>query len=185
MNKFAAALGAALLAFGLGAPAADAAAPAATASASCAVHWGSLPKSIPTLSQATVQNVRAGRHGCFDRLVIDLHGKVAGYNVRYVDQVLEQGSGRPVPLRGGAFLEVTVTSPAYDASGHPTYVPANPSEVVNVGGFVTFREVAWAGSFEGYTSLGLGVRARLPFRVFILGGRDGGSRLVVDVAHRW
>ena len=48
-----------------------------------------------------------------------------------------------------------------------------------------FRQVAWAGSFEGYSSLGLGVRARLPFRVFALDGPDAGSRLVVDVAHFW
>jgi hypothetical protein len=188
MNKTIAALGAALISLCLGLPAADAAsaaAPAAAASSSCGTHWGSLDKSVQTMSAATVENVRAGRHGCFDRLVIDLQGKAAGYNVRYVDQVTQQGSGAAVPLRGGAFLQVTVTAPAYDSSGHPTYVPANPAEVVNVAGFSTFRQVAWAGTFEGYTSLGVGVRARLPFRVFILGGPDGGSRLVVDVAHRW
>jgi hypothetical protein len=187
MNKTIAALGAALISLCLGLPAADAASAAAPAAAasSCGTHWGSLDKSVQTMSAATVENVRAGRHGCFDRLVIDLQGKVAGYNVRYVDQVTQQGSGAAVPLRGGAFLQVTVTAPAYDSSGHPTYVLTNPAEVVNVAGFSTFRQVAWAGTFEGYTSLGVGVRARLPFRVFILGGPDGGSRLVVDVAHRW
>jgi hypothetical protein len=45
--------------------------------------------------------------------------------------------------------------------------------------------VGWAGSFEGQTTLGLGVRARLPFRAFVLPGPGSGSRLVVDVAHRW
>ncbi|BAS14136.1 conserved hypothetical protein [Arthrobacter sp. Hiyo8] len=45
--------------------------------------------------------------------------------------------------------------------------------------------MAFAGSFEGYTSLGLGVRARLPFRVFTLAGPGTGSRLVIDVAHMW
>ena len=40
-----------------------------------------------------------------------------------------------------------------------------------------------AGSFEGQTTIGLGVRARLPFRVFVLAGPGSGSRLVVDVAH--
>jgi hypothetical protein len=52
--------------------------------------------------------------------------------------------------------------------------------LVNVTGFSTFRQVAWAGSFEGQTTVGLGVRARLPFRVFTLPGR-----VVVDVAHVW
>nr|WP_280956330.1 hypothetical protein [Cellulomonas flavigena] len=32
---------------------------------------------------------------------------------------------------------------------------------------------------------GLGVRARLPFRAFVLAGPGSGSRLVVDVAHQW
>ena len=45
--------------------------------------------------------------------------------------------------------------------------------------------MTWAGSFEGRTSLGLGVRARLPFRVFSLAGPGDGSRVVIDVAHRW
>jgi hypothetical protein len=33
--------------------------------------------------------------------------------------------------------------------------------------------------------VGLGVRARLPFRVFKLDGPGEGSRLVIDVAHQW
>ena len=37
-------------------------------------------------------------------------------------------------------------------------------------GYSTFRQVAWAGTFEGQTTLALGVRARLPFRVFTLNG---------------
>ena len=47
-------------------------------------------------------------------------------------------------------------------------------------GYRTFRQVAWADSRRHYTYFGLGVRARLPFRVFTLPGR-----LVIDVAHRW
>ncbi|HET6919349.1 MAG TPA: hypothetical protein VFI46_07775 [Jiangellaceae bacterium] len=38
---------------------------------------------------------------------------------------------------------------------------------------------------EGQTTLGLGVRARLPFRVFVLSGPADGSRVVIDVAPRW
>jgi hypothetical protein len=40
-----------------------------------------------------------------------------------------------------------------------------------------------AGSFDGQTTYGLGVRARFPFRVFTIAGRHG--RIVIDVAHRW
>ena len=41
-----------------------------------------------------------------------------------------------------------------------------------------------AGSFEGQTTFGVGVRTRLPFRVFALSGATG-TKLVIDVAHRW
>jgi hypothetical protein len=54
-----------------------------------------------------------------------------------------------------------------------------------VTGYRTFRQVAFLGTFEGYTTIGLGVRARLPFRVQVLAGPGAGSRLVIDVGHRW
>ena len=156
---------------------------------SCGVTWGSLPKTDADMSSATVTNVRAGRHECFDRLVIDLSGRLAGYHVQYVDAVVQDGSGLPVPLAGGAYLSVTATAPAHDENYRPTYTPADRANLVDVTCFSTFRQVAWAGTFEGRTTIGLGVRARLPFRAFILeggpGGGSGGSRLIVDVAHRW
>ncbi|HEY8820344.1 MAG TPA: hypothetical protein VIM49_00085 [Dermatophilaceae bacterium] len=52
-------------------------------------------------------------------------------------------------------------------------------------GFSTFRQIASGGSFEGYTTIGLGVRARLPMRAFVLAGPGTGSRVVIDVAHHW
>jgi hypothetical protein len=160
--------------------------PASATTSYCGLVWGSKAKAVETLSAASVTNVRTGRHYCFDRLVIDLKGHVDGYNVRYVGQVTQDGSGNPVPLRGQASLQVTVTAPSYDIEkGTPTYTPANQAELSNVAGYQTFRQVAWAGSFEGYTTLGLGVRARLPFRVLTLDGPGSGSRLVVDVAHFW
>ncbi|MFH5823961.1 hypothetical protein [Georgenia sp. AZ-5] len=158
---------------------------AAQAQPYCGIRWGSLAKVDQDYSSAQLVNVRAGRHTCFDRLVLDVRGDVTGYNVRYVTQVTEDGSGRAVPLRGGARLAVIAHVPAYDDNGNATYSPGNPRELVNVSGFRTFRQVAWAGSFEGQSTVGLGVRARLPFRVFILDGPGQNSRLVVDVAHRW
>ena len=157
----------------------------ASAAPYCGLVWGSLAKTDPAMSQAKVTNVRTGQHYCFDRLVVDLNGPVGGYTVRYVPQVTQDGSGLPVPLRGLAFLQITVNAPAYDDNGNATYNPANPNELTDVNGYQTFRQVAWAGSFEGYSSLGLGVRARLPFRVFTLAGPETGSRLVIDVAHFW
>lgn len=152
----------------------------------CGITWGSLDKSAGTLSDDPLLDVRGGRHSCYDRLVMDFDGSAAGYTVRYVTAVPAQGTGNAIPLRGGAFLEIALQAPAYDpTTGTPTYTPADPKELVNVSGWRTFRQVSYGGSFEGYTSIGLGVRARLPFRVFTLAGPGAGSRLVIDVAHQW
>jgi hypothetical protein len=151
----------------------------------CGITWGSLAKSRATLVQGPITNVRSGRHGCFDRLVVDLKGGAPGYTVRYVNTFTGQASGLPIALRGGAKIAVTVNAPAYTSTGAASYVPKSRSNVVDVSGYSTFRQVAWDSSFEGYTSIGLGVRARLPMRVFTLAGPGSDSRLVIDVAHRW
>ncbi|MFP5347804.1 MAG: hypothetical protein ACLGIA_12360 [Actinomycetes bacterium] len=158
---------------------------AAATSAYCGITWGSLPKQAAPMSAAPLVDVRAGRHTCYDRLVLDVAGAAGGYSVRYVPEVTMDGSGEPVPLRGGAFLSVVAHVPAYDENGNDTYHAPDPRELVDVTGYRAFRQVAFAGSFEGYTTIGLGVRARLPFRVFVLDGSDGHGRLVVDVAHSW
>lgn len=152
----------------------------ANAAAYCGIQWGSLPKttSASNMWTGSVNAVRAGRHACFDRVVFDIgrgSGKL-GYNVRYVNAVAGP-SGIPVPLTGGAKLQVTINAPAMSR------VPA--SGVVNYAGWQTFRQLKWVASFEGYTDFGLGVRARLPMRTFVLDNADGSKRLVVDVAHRW
>jgi hypothetical protein len=87
-------------------------------------------------------------------------------------------------MKGGAVLAVVVNAAAHDADYQPTYQPRDRDRAVNVTGFRTFRQVAFLGTFEAQTELLIGVRARLPFRVFVLAGAAG-SRLVVDVAHRW
>ena len=136
-----------------------------------ALSWGSLPDQASQGPQFPLTNVRAGQHTCFDRLVIDLGRQAGGYHVGYVPEVLRQGSGLPVPLRGGAFLDVTLHTPTYDLNGRPTFSPTNESNIVAVGGFRTFRQVASGGSFEGYTTFGLGVRA-----VVVPGARAAGPR---------
>ena len=160
------------------------AAPPPASAAYCGLTWGSLAKSHSRMVTGPITNVRAGRHTCYDRLVIDLGNTRTGYLVRYVTNVREQGSGAVIPLRGGAKLEIIVRAPAYDSNGNGTYHPTNSDELRNVSGYRTFRQIAWGGSFEGQSTIGLGVRARLPFRVFTID--DGAtSRMIVDVAHAW
>jgi hypothetical protein len=158
----------------------------AAATPYCGITWGSLTKSQTATAVAPLVNIRAGRHDCYDRLVLDMRSAADGFRVEYVPEVYRDASGELVPLRGGAKLLIVAYAPAYDVeTGETTYAPADQSELVNVSGFTTFRQVAWAGSFEGQSNIGLGVRARLPFRVFTLDGPGTGSRIVIDVAHQW
>lgn len=165
----------------------------AGASPYCGITWGSLAKSAPQMTGATLAGVRAGHHDCYDRLVVDLAGRpAAGYDVRYIDPPYRaDGSGDALFVAGGAVLQVVVRAPAYDTGGVPTTPWRGAGTVIirpdqfDARGFLTFEDLVWGGSFEGQSSFGLGVRARLPFRVFQLDGPGDGTRLVVDVAHRW
>lgn len=141
----------------------------------CGITWGSQPELGGTWQRGRVRDIRAGRHACFDRMVIDMTGRAPGFQVQYRKRVRADGSGKVVRVEGGARLQVTVHKRA-------THRASTPS----VQGFATLRQVRWVGTFEGYTTIALGVRSRLPVRAFTL--HDPGSnrsRLVIDVAHRW
>jgi len=161
--------------------------PAATASAApyCGITWGSLPKSAGPSTSPTkyLTNIRTGQHDCYDRMVLDLNGTTAaGYDVKYVSNVYADGSGQLIPLSGGAKLQIVLKAPAYNGSGVATYPATTGQKLpgVNLTGYQTFREAKFAGSFEGQTTVGLGVRAQLPFRV-----TTETNRVIIDVAHYW
>jgi hypothetical protein len=156
------------------------AAPVAAQSPFCGITWGSQAKHAGVMVSSRVLTIRAGEHPCFDRLVIELGaGKRPGYRVEYVAKIIQDGSGKVIPVSGGARLHIVVRAPARAG------FPVNGLHLVNVTGFRTFRQVVGAGSFEGITTFGLGLRGKLPFRVFELSGPTTHSRLVIDVAHRW
>jgi hypothetical protein len=151
---------------------------AGRAAAACHLRWDKGAKHAGVMVQSQVRAVRAGQHPCFDRLVIDIgKGDKPGYRVRYVRQIVQDPSGNVIPVRGHAKLLITVMAPAA-----PSF-PANSHHLADVAGFASFRQIVGAGSFEGLTSIGAGIRVKLPFRVFEV--RDPGykTRLVVDVAH--
>ncbi|MCQ6269397.1 hypothetical protein M8J71_02665 [Pseudarthrobacter sp. R1] len=157
----------------------------ASAASYCGLAWGSQDKTAPEMSSASVTNVRTGQQPCFDRMVVDLNGPTKGYTVRYVPEIIQDGTGFTIPVYGNARLQIVVNAPSSDQNGNVTYNPAAKAELSNVASYQTFRQVVYANSFEGSTSIGLGVRARLPFRAFTLEGPGSGSRLIVDVAHSW
>jgi hypothetical protein len=163
---------------------------ASTPAASCAPlpwsGWGTGLQLRAASSNAPVYLVRAGQHECSDRVVFHLNGPdPTGYSVRYVNLVREDGSGRPVPVAGAAALQVIINAPALgqDSHGYVGKVLAQPRAdfytPAQLAGWSSLREVRYAGSFEGQTTIAVGVRARVPFRVFTVLDSSGDYRSVV------
>jgi hypothetical protein len=130
----------------------------------------------PPVGSPKLVGLRAGRHPGFDRVVFQLDGPIPSYySVRYVPVVRLDGSGEPLRLRGGAFLEVVVRAPTHDEDYRPVLTPTRLRP-----DFPALREVSAPGSFEGQTTAGIGVTRRVGFRVFEL---TGPTRIVIDLAH--
>ena len=145
----------------------------------CPANWGTGPRHSGQMVQTKLRDVRAGRHACFDRLVVDLGpGQKPGYRVRYVRTFIAEGSGKVIHASGHAKLLVTVLAPA------ASRFPASNRHLARVAGFPEFRQIVGLGSFEGITSIGIGLRAKKPFRVLELMSAGHRVRLIIDVARR-
>ncbi|MCP2327714.1 hypothetical protein HDA40_006221 [Hamadaea flava] len=143
----------------------------------CGITWGSGDKAAGDLAQAPLLTVRTGRHDCYDRVVFEFEGAATGYRAAY-GEAYTQGTGVPLSpyTAGGAVIELVLLEPAAYATGE---------HVATVVPYDTLRDVVAGGTSEGYTTFAIGVRARLPYRVFTLNGPGTHSRIVVDVAHQW
>ncbi len=163
-----------------------------SAAPSCAATWGSLAKAHATTSSSLISLTRTGRHDCYDRVVFEFEGGFDGYRIEYVDQVVPESSEEVLPVAGGAKLQVTLVAGLIDDTSRWTYSQGFAGDhVADVAGYQTLRDLVVGGSSsighdsEWHTTFGIGVRARLPFRAFVLPGPGTHSRLVVDIAHRW
>jgi hypothetical protein len=169
-----------------------------TASATCLPEkkWNAGPKaggtamSSSAMSTSALYLTRVGRHACYDRVVFDINGpQSVSFVARYVPVVLADGSGQRVPVPGRAALQVIVRAPILgaDSQGHQPWrtVPRVAQDLVApsaVSGWTSLRAVKFAGSFEGQTTLAVGVRERRPFRVWVR-SEQGYQHVVLDIAH--
>ncbi|MER6578908.1 hypothetical protein [Nonomuraea sp. NPDC001023] len=148
----------------------------------------SAPSDVPTstaevdverdgLDPAVVTGVRYATHDGYDRVVIDLKGDIPGYKVKWVDEFLQDGSGEPMGVQGGAYLQLTLfPANAHDDDGYPTW-KGGP---VYRAGLRNVSHVVRTGDFEGRVGVGLALARRAGFRVK---EQSAPSRLVLDVAH--
>ena len=155
-------------------------------------QWDTNDETAAPYSTDALYLVRVGQHDCYDRVVLDINGPAdVGYTVQYVPVVTADGSGEPVPVAGGAALAAVAHAPpqGLDDSGHQpgrTFAANgdllySPSQFT---GWRSLRAVRYAGYFEGQSTVAIGVREKLPFRVSTqLDGTDDIRRVVIDIAH--
>jgi hypothetical protein len=146
---------------------------AAALPASALPAFGTAPVTVPGsgAGQVSITSVTVGRHDDegFDRVVFAVTGGLPTVSASYVAVVTHDGSGKPVPLLGSAFIQLSLRS---TTSG-------SPQATITPAGFLALKQIKGAGDFEGVTSYGIGQAARAGFRVFTL---TGPNRVVLDVA---
>jgi hypothetical protein len=87
----------------------------------------------------------------FDRISFTFTGTFPSYAVRWVSQIVADGSGNPIDLEGDGFLQIRfIEADAHDASGS-TVASAPPSHV----GYAAITGYTQAGDFEGIVSYGV------------------------------
>jgi hypothetical protein len=126
--------------------------------------------------QAELHRITVACHETYDRFVLRFRFAKPGYRVRYVNQVIEDGSGLPVALLGSKRLLVVLPNArAHTADGTASLVPQ-----VLTPRCPNLRQAKLAGDFEGVVSIGLGLKFKTGFRVFRL---SDPTRVVIDVLH--
>ncbi|MGW6707117.1 AMIN-like domain-containing (lipo)protein [Streptomyces sp. NPDC054956] len=134
--------------------------------------------STTTPSTPLVVNARWGGHCTYDRLVVDLRGHVPQVTVTRVPRLVQDGSGKPVPLAGRYFLEIRLhPAAAHDDAGRNVYHGPKILKVY----LPKLKGIALTGDFEGYITLGAAFDTKPSFTSFKLHGPE---RFVLDIAHR-
>ncbi len=146
-----------LAALALNAPSGEARTPAVTAAAT--------PRLV---------GITAAHHPGFDRVVFRFAGSVPSRrHVRYVSQLIADGSGHRVRIAGRAILSVSLfPAEAHNAAGRPTTPGRIAFALPNV------MTVVRSGDFEAVVSHGIGLAKRTTFHVSTL---THPSRVVIDI----
>lgn len=132
-----------------------------------------------------IVGISGGSLECFDSINILLNASDEGpyYDIGYVDVVTQPGSGDPVPVHGGAALQVVLGASAYDPdTGEQLLAFTAPENLLETTGFGAIQQVAFGGSFEGMTTFAVGVREELPFTVEINTDNDEMHYVTISVA---
>jgi hypothetical protein len=137
---------------------------------------GALPAQAAPAPGPMLIGIRTGVHPTFDRIVLDYTGGRPGVSHRFVDELIRDGSGEVEWLTGCAFAEVVMNlAYAHDSDGNSSLPQPHKFRTRNL---TNVMAVSLTGDYEGYVTLGIGMRRQTWVKVFTLSGPD---RVVIDV----
>ena len=125
--------------------------------------------------ELVIEDVRAGSHDGFDRVVFEYSGPgkpgvIAGYN----PDPRQQASGYPLDVPGNAYLEIMIQgTPMMMMSPREDLIPTGPVGVA--AGGVTSE--VHGGVFEADTQYIIGLDRERPYQVYIM---ENPTRVVVE-----
>lgn len=131
----------------------------------------------PAARSPKVVDLRYAAHRTFDRVVIDIVGRIPSGRAHYARRFHEDPSGALVPIQGRSGLALRLSpARAHDRTGNVYAGPhvARPH-------FQTLKALAFTGDFEGVVSFGFALTHRAAYRVSFL---HDPQRLVIDFRHR-
>jgi hypothetical protein len=152
--------------------------PGATATT---VPWTSGPTTLTrtvTGGAAELFQIRSAAHPAegYDRITFDFRSDLPGYEVKYVSQVIADGSGLPVDVPGRQHLQIIFRpAQAHDSSGTQAVTPRAMTLT-----YPMMRAYAITGDFEAVLTVVIGLDDVVGYRIGEIPGTPG--RIYVDVA---
>lgn len=132
------------------------------------------------LFQGPILGVRTSTGTCFDTIefeIATLDQPGPGFTLSYVPTLSYDPTGDPMQLFGLGHLQLTIYAPI-DVPTWKNYEFRAGSE------YGSLRHIKFAGSFEGVTTFGIGVREKLPFLVMYSNeSTNGNGKVIVYLAH--
>jgi hypothetical protein len=131
----------------------------------------------PAPSTSLVVNARIAGHCSFDRVVIDVKGKLPPTTVTRVKELRYDGSGKKVPLPGKHFLEIKLSpAAAHNNAGRNVYKGPRLIKL----SLPKLKGFALTGDFEGVVTFGAAFNSKPSYTTKHLHRPE---RFVLDIAH--
>ncbi|MGH3836460.1 MAG: AMIN-like domain-containing (lipo)protein, partial [Pseudonocardiaceae bacterium] len=118
----------------------------------------------PAPDTPVLTGIRTGVHPNFDRIVLDFSAPRPQVSSRFVDELIQDGSGDIEWLTGAAFAEIQMNpAQAHDDQGNPSTPGPRKFRTRNLSNVMA---VAITGDYEAYLTLGIGMRRQTWVTVF-------------------